>query len=814
MKLANKKIIVFLYFIFLSPCFFIDASIDAHQEKNQIKQSDDISQHHVICSYKQQPLSQEQRDELNQKVHKATYKIKQYCKKNFDQSIDKNEMYGHRQDSVFIVNMHYDHGSWTLYKPSFIPYEDFVTQAQKIYEDYGLDVACEKEVSIKISAMPSGFDGEYLTLKDFETYKKQTDQEIQKKIEALKKEAADTDNDVTAEIAQLKKIQDMNDYFFWHLQVPTTGLLASQQYDNLSIEYRPLAWNFLLWDLAPKKGKGAQVAIIDTGTSAFDVKEPEFSSLYKKNVNITSSCDLQSYGYNLVSENGLDPIRQIAINFGHYCDHKKFDIDALMQKLPIWIKNYLKNNDRSQIEQYFIKHTKKSSLDESGVKLNKRGERFLEDLLHGKYGIAPKGSKSFFTVINLDKPYSQNALLETLPAPKIIGNKDTFAAGHGTFTQGIVNAQHYNSQGIVGIAPQAHVTMIKAFHDSGTTNKTTLNAALERAITLQSSIVSMSLKITDTISETQDATLKKLIDSIDYVVAASGNDGDDPALKNKEAYPAKFESVAFDVGAFKYDDGNYSICSFTQKELNIGPKFLAPGYDLFSSTLTPGQTTDSMYAFMSGTSVAVPVVTGFLALALGEFQNDFTREEILKVMYKFSMKLHKNWAQDVILGTIDMRSSLLCLHALKALKTKLAKKKSVLHYSYTENFDNLLQALHAINYYPTQWYEKKSGYSFTQDFANYNKAAQAEIKNSEINQTELWRPVKNKSTQANLTSVVTCMVDMIMSILTDKKSIKNIEQDLVDYVSIILSTQNIDIFENAPAAFKTRINAVLFSKKK
>lgn len=817
MKLTSKKIIAFLYLIFFSPCLLSDVLIDAHQEKNKIKQLDDASQHHVICSYTQQPSSQEQRDELNQKVHKATYKIKQYCKNNFDQPLDTNETYQHRQDSVFIINIHYDHGSWTLYKPSFICYEDFVTQAEKIYKEYGLDVICEKEVPIKILAMPSGFDGEYLTLKDFETYKKQTDEEIQKKIESLKKEVSEK-NDVTAEIAQLKKIQDMNDYFFWHLQIPTTGLLASEQYDALGIEYRPVAWNFLLWDLAPKKGKGAQVAIIDTGTSAFDIKEPEFSGLYKKNVNITSSCDLQSYGYNLVSENGLDPIRQIAINFGHYCDHKKFDIDALMQKLPIWIKNYIKNEDKSQIEQYFIKHTKKSSLDESGTKLNKRGERFLEDLLHGKYGIAPKGSKSFFTVINLDKPYSQNALLETLPAPKIIGNKDTFAAGHGTFTQGIINAQHYNSQGIVGIAPDAHVTMIKAFHDSGTTNKTTLNAALERAITLKSSIVSMSLKITDTISETQDATLKKLIDSIDYVVAASGNDGDDPALKNKEAYPAKFESVAFDVGAFKYDDGNYSICSFTQKELNIGPKFLAPGYDLFSSTLTPGQTSDSMYAFMSGTSVAVPVVTGFLALALAEFQHDFTREEILKVIYKFSIKLHKNWDQDVILGTIDMRSSLLCLHTLKALQTKLTKKKSALDYSYAENFDNLVQAIYTINYYPTQWYEKKSGYSFVQDFAHYNKAAQAEIKNSEKNQTGLCRPVKNKSAHANLNSVVTCMVDTIISVLTtksaEKTSMKNTPQDLSDSLSTILSTQNINIFDQASAPCITRINAGLAPKKK
>jgi len=76
-------------------------------------------------------------------------------------------------------------------------------------------------------------------------------------------------------------------------------------------------------------------------------------------------------------------------------------------------------------------------------------------------------------------------------------------------------------------------------------------------------------------------------------------------LAHKEAYPARFDTVAFDVGAFKYDDGNYSMCPFTQNEPDIGPKFIAPG---FSCGITPDQVSDSMYVFMSGTLIAVPVV--------------------------------------------------------------------------------------------------------------------------------------------------------------------------------------------------------------
>lgn len=777
---------------------------------NNFVMSDDAYQSHVICSHTHKASSNNQLNEWNEQVHTATYTIKQYFKNNYTTAARNNNFYPRHADSVFFINFNYIHGSWTLYKPSYISYEDFVVQAKKIYAQHNLDVTFEKEASIKILALQTGFDGEYLTLQEFETYKKQSDSDLDDQIQELQKKAL-TESQVAADIAQLKKIKNMNDFFFWHLQIPTTGLLPSKEYSLIAEKYRPIAWNFLLWDLAPKKGKGAQVALIDTGVSAFNIKELAYSKEYKKNINIYTPCNLQSYGYNLVSENGLDPIRQIAINFGHYCDHKKFDMNELMKNLPKWIKLFIEKSDKFQIEQYFIKNAKKSYIDESGTKLNQQGCNALEDLLHGKYGITPKNSQPFFNVINLEKPYSQNTLLETLPAPKIIGNKDTFAAGHGTFTQGIVCGQSDNSQGIIGLAPHAHVTMIKAFHDTGTTNKTTLNAALERAITLKSSIVSMSLKITDSISDSQDATLKKLIDSIDYVVAASGNDGDDPQLFNKEAYPAKFESVAFDVGAFKYDDGNYSICSFTQKELNIGPKFLAPGYDIFSSTLTPDQTADSMYAFMSGTSVAVPIVTGFLALALAEFQDVFTREEILKVVYKFSIKLNKNWEKETILGTIDMRSSLLCLHALKALKIKLSKKSY--SYSFAQNFDNLIQAIYTINYYAPLCYEKKLGYSLTNDFAHYQKAVESKDILFDDENKFIFTIQKNKSSYTNLIAAINFITNAIISAINkndiskiDKKNDMNDAQNLLQS---ILTNPSIHLFDHVPLEFQARINSVL-----
>jgi len=798
-------------FIVIILCSMIlSYNIQIAASKKHLKKQDHVNQHHVICSYTIQPTSDADRNHLNEAVHDATYEIKQYVKKNYDNSIEKNHHYSHRQDSVFFINFDHKFGYWTLYKPSFIPYQEFTIQAKKIYRSYGIDVDFQQEGMVSILKSDIGFEGECVTLQELEMYKNMDDNLFDSQMKKNKKKSSSSEsftNNVSSK--KLKKMKEMRNFFFWHLQIPTTGLLRGKDFD-IDDQYKPLAWHFLLWDLAPKKGEGAQVAIIDTGVSAFNVKEKKYADTYKKNINVYTPSNLQNYGYNLVSKNGLDPIKQLVIHFGHYCDHLKFNSDDLMRSLPEWIKKFIESKDKTQIESYFTKNAKKELLNDVNNTLNKKGCDALQDLLYGKYGILPKGSEKFFTVVNLESPYSESILLETLPAPQLTSNKNMLAAGHGTFTQGIVSGKLHNNQGIIGFAPNAHVTMIKAFHDTGTTNKTTLNSALERARILESSIVSMSLKITDSVDAVQDAPLKNLIDSFDYIVAASGNDGENSKLQNKEAYPAKFNSVAFDVGAFKYDDGNYSICSFTQKELNIGPKFVAPGFDIFSAGLTPDQKTDSMYVFMAGTSVAVPIVTGFLALVLAEFQDVFTREEILKVIYAFSIKLNndKNWQQDTILGTIDMRSCLLCLHALQSIKIKLEDTPDKL-YDFNGGFDNIVKAIHILNYYIPSCYEKQFGCSLIDDFAHYAAATKIDAKNKTLQLPNFFTPKKNNPEDKNLIDVVNFITTTIIESFDDKN-----EGELHKKLHEILCMKKYNLFAHVSEPFQIRINGALLPKNR
>jgi subtilisin family serine protease len=764
--------------------------------------------HHVVCSLQKKAKTTHECSYYNHLIHEATNEIRKECILRYaNLASEKSHHYPHRKDTVFFIQFHHALNNWTLYKPSFISFKDFCNLIKKIYLKYGLRVICHHDQIVKIAKIKHNVEKNYVTVDEFEKYKKMSPEQFETEITQLKKDCYEQDG-LSKEIKKIIWMQKMQKFLFWHLQIPTTGLMAGEHFD-INDRYKPIAWHFLLWDLAPKKGSGAHVAIIDTGTSAFNIDEKKFSSMYKKNINISFPDNVDNYGYNLVSKDGLDPIHQIAINFSHYCDHSKLDTDEFMKNLPIMIIDFIEKRKNTLIEDFFIKNAKKRYLNDSESNLNEKGEEVLKDLLYGDHGVIPFEKNFFFNIVHLQEPYNEKVLLETLPAPKIVENSDPFSAGHGTFTQGIVNARIFNNQGITGLAPEAQVTMIKAFNDNGTTNKTTLNAALQRAISLKNPIVSMSLKITDEIDKIADAPLKKLVDSIDYVIAASGNDGKSKKIGNKEAYPAKFESVAFDVGAFKYDEGQYNVCSFTQKEWDIGPKFVAPGFDIFSSGLTPHQTNDSMYLFMTGTSIAVPVITGFLALVLAEFQDIFSREQILKVIYKFSIKLNNDttWQKYIKLGTPDMRSGLLCLHVLKALKNHL-KDHPKLEYDFETNFENLVQAIYTINYYVPSCYEDIAGSSFTNNFVGFINSLE---KKSVPNFSEDFFNASNK----DLKSCIEFISKLIVNVIGfDKKNksidkIKGSPKKLLKYLQDTVYNKKFKLFAKLSPSSQNRINGAL-----
>jgi subtilisin family serine protease len=188
--------------------------------------------------------------------------------------------------------------------------------------------------------------------------------------------------------------------------------------------------------------------------------------------------------------------------------------------------------------------------------------------------------------------------------------------GHGTHVSGTV-AGGADSGTYVGVAPGVELLHAKAFDESGRGTLAQLAAGVQWAIERDAAVVSLSLGS----NTTRDRSFYDLIETAETagvtVVAASGNSGAGTSVSPGDVY----ESLT--VGA---TDGVGSVASFSGSETierdewatppdswpasYTVPDLVAPGVRI-NSTLPGGG-----YGRYSGTSMAVPHVTGVAALVL------------------------------------------------------------------------------------------------------------------------------------------------------------------------------------------------------
>ena len=177
---------------------------------------------------------------------------------------------------------------------------------------------------------------------------------------------------------------------------------------------------------------------------------------------------------------------------------------------------------------------------------------------------------------------------------------------HGTFVAGIIGAKTNNHEGIAGVTGGngcAGITIIPYCVGSTTginnIDMATVDDAILDAVDKGAKVINMSFRSTISIHPDID-------DAIDYaynhgviMVAASGNDH-----SSSLGYPASHPKVIA-VGA---TDQNNHRASFSN--YGTGLDLVAPGVDIFSTTLNNG------YDSQSGTSFAAPQVSGVAALML------------------------------------------------------------------------------------------------------------------------------------------------------------------------------------------------------
>lgn len=559
------------------------------------------------------------------------------------------------------------------------------------------------------------------------------------------------------ELDELKKIEKVLALFDniepqlgWHQSFPTTGIIVKNS--PWKHNYPFLPHQFPLWQMAPKLGSGITIAFIDTGIASFAIESVEknnkkLASQLRKIENISTDFDYKTNNSNLVSADGLNPFDQVIELVEPYLK-KPVNTADLEKQVIVWIQEYLEHQTIEQLLTYLQQQGVPEVFEKKSKRVSQTGQVVLKKLteLMQQFNLV--------TVTDGNKK-AQKVLLECLPLAPLVDDKyKTLMIGHGSHAVGlaagklkdtsIINYGYEPSEqeGIYGIAPMANIVMIKAFSDTTTTHQSTMIAGLLKAIDTKAQIVNMSLKTADYMDKTTEysRSLTTALEKIPYCVAASGNDGDPrkqghagPGI-HVEAYPARLDGIAFDVGAFSYNHttGMCPIPPFSQYQLSagdsakkepvsIGPKFVAPGYNIISCGLVPEQKEQSAAVMMHGTSTAAPQISGFLALMLSEFGNEFTREQYLKVCYSSGIKLidTTEWKQRSIFGALDMRTALFTLHVLRVLKksTKLPEK-------YVENnFDHCVALIHELLF---GMVDK----SFRNDFCNFYKQAQKQTAKS------------------------------------------------------------------------------------
>ena len=184
--------------------------------------------------------------------------------------------------------------------------------------------------------------------------------------------------------------------------------------------------------------------------------------------------------------------------------------------------------------------------------------------------------------------------------------------GHGTHVCGIIAASN-NNYGVIGVAPDAKLMILKALDKSGSGSMKDIIAAINFAISQRVDIISMSLGTSEDIPQLHQA-IKKAVDSNILVVCAAGNEGDSRATTDEISYPSGYNEV-ISVGAVDYSKSAARF-SNSNKEVDL----VVPGVNIISTYL------NGKYETLSGTSMATPHVTGALALLIEWSKKEFGRK--------------------------------------------------------------------------------------------------------------------------------------------------------------------------------------------
>ncbi|MBQ9480864.1 MAG: S8 family serine peptidase [Clostridia bacterium] len=186
--------------------------------------------------------------------------------------------------------------------------------------------------------------------------------------------------------------------------------------------------------------------------------------------------------------------------------------------------------------------------------------------------------------------------------------------GHGTHVAGIIAASN-NREGIVGVAYNVKIMAVKAGQATGVFTQSDIAEAILYAYRMGADVINMSFGGSAISIPVQDALDQAYTTA--NLIAAAGNDGihNEPFYLGIPSYPA---ALSYVTGVMSVDQRgvesvftNWDFISYNNYEYEV----YAPGESMLS-TLPNGR-----YGYLSGTSMAAPVVSGISALLRSYFSD-------------------------------------------------------------------------------------------------------------------------------------------------------------------------------------------------
>lgn len=187
------------------------------------------------------------------------------------------------------------------------------------------------------------------------------------------------------------------------------------------------------------------------------------------------------------------------------------------------------------------------------------------------------------------------------------GSGTDFGVNHGTHVAGTVGAAGNNGVGVTGVNWSVSLMILKVLDDEGVGDTFGIAQAVKYAKNNGADVINMSLGAY-TAATIEENAVEDAIDAGVIVTAALGNDG--VSVNSYPIYPACYSKV-LGVAATNSSDNAASFSNYGTDCADIS----APGVNIYSTLFEDGSDDfDSPYGYMSGTSMATPVVSGVAAL--------------------------------------------------------------------------------------------------------------------------------------------------------------------------------------------------------